>query len=69
VDWNVDACLALEGIERGADLRNRLIRTVERRAENGDDADGVLVAQLDRFSADTWKRSPSMGTRRISTSQ
>jgi hypothetical protein len=49
VDGNVDARLALESIERVTDLFDRLIRAIEGRAENGDDSDRVLIAELDRF--------------------
>jgi hypothetical protein len=49
VDGNVDACLALEGVEGAANLFDRLIRAVESRAEDRDDADCVLVAELDGF--------------------
>ena len=38
--------LLLEGVERRADLRDRLVGAVEGRAEDGDDADRVLVAEL-----------------------
>ena len=38
--------LALEGVERVADLLDRLVGAVEGRAEDRDDADRVLVAEL-----------------------
>ena len=41
--------VGLELVQRGADLRHRLVAAVERRAEDGDDADRVLVTLLDRL--------------------
>jgi hypothetical protein len=46
VHGDVDARVRLERVECGADLRDRLVRAVERRAEDRDDANGVLVADL-----------------------
>ena len=46
VDRNVDARLCLERVERVADLLHRLVGAVEGRAEDRDDPDRVLVAEL-----------------------
>ena len=46
---DVEPALLLEGVERVADLLDRLVRTVEGRAEDRDDADRVLVAPRDRL--------------------
>ncbi len=46
VHRDVDPGLALVGVERVADVLDRLVRPVEGRAENRDDADRVLVAAL-----------------------
>ena len=47
VHRNVQTRRRLEGVEGGADLLHRLVRAVVGRAEHGDDADRVLVAQPD----------------------
>ena len=46
VHGDVEAGLLLELVERVADLLDRLVGAVERRAEDRDDADRVLVAEL-----------------------
>ena len=46
VDRDVEPGLLLEGVERLADLLDGLVGAVERRAEDRDDADRVLVAEL-----------------------
>ena len=69
VHRDVEAGVALELVERGADLGDRLVAAVERRAEHRDDADGVLVAVLHGLRTVQVERSPSIGTRRGSTSQ
>ena len=69
VHRDVEPRARLQIVERGADLLDRLVRAVERRAEDRDDADRVLVAELHRLLGGEVKRSPSIGTRRISTSQ
>ena len=47
VDRDVEAGPLLQLVERLADLLDRLVRALEGRAENRDDADRVLVAELD----------------------
>ena len=49
VHGHVQARVALELVERGGDLADRLVAAVERRAEDRDDADRVLVAVRDRL--------------------
>ena len=49
MDRHVDPRSLLQVVERGADLLHRLVRAVEGRAEDRDDADRVLVAPLDRL--------------------
>ena len=49
VDGDVEARLRLELVERLADLLDRLVGAVEGRAEDRDDADRVLVAELHRL--------------------
>ena len=49
VHGDVEARVGLQGVERVADLLDRLVRAVERRAEHRDDSDGVLVAELHRL--------------------
>ena len=51
VQRDVDATLALEGVECRGDLLDRLVAAVERAAQHRDDADRVLVAQLHRLLA------------------
>ena len=46
---DVDARLPLELVERGTDLLDGLVRALERRAQDRDDADRVLVAERDSF--------------------
>src|SRR3954447_25237181 len=46
VDRDVQPRLGLEGVERLADLLHGLVAAVEGRAEDRDDADRVLVAEL-----------------------
>src|SRR4029453_3553075 len=46
---DIDSGPLLEVVERFTDLLDGLVRTVERRAEDRDDADRVLVAERDRF--------------------
>ena len=70
VHRDVEAGPLLQLVERGADLGHRLVRAVEGRAEDRDDADGVLVAELDGLRRRRGgSGSPSIGTRRGSTSQ
>ena len=61
MDRDVDALVALEPIERGGDLPDRLVAAIERRAEDPHDADRVLVALGDRLLAprDGIDRPPS----------
>ena len=49
VHGHVDPGLVLERVERVADLLHGLVRAVEGRAEDRDDADRVLVAELHRL--------------------
>ena len=47
VHRDVEAGALLQVVEQGADLGHRLVGAVEGRAEDRDDADGVLVAERD----------------------
>ena len=49
VHGDVEARARLQIVERGADLGDRLVRPVERRAEDRHDPDRVLVAELHRL--------------------
>jgi hypothetical protein len=49
VDGDVDTRLLLEGVERVADLLHRLVGAVEGGAEDRDDPDRALVAELHRL--------------------
>ncbi len=51
VQRDVEAGALLEVVERSRDLRNRLVRAVEGRSEDGDDPDRVLVAERHRLLA------------------
>jgi hypothetical protein len=51
VDRHVEAGALLQIVEGVRDLLDRFVRAVEGRAEDGDHADGVLVAELDRLLA------------------
>ena len=69
VHRNIRAPAGRQLVEGSADLGDRLVAAVERRAENGHDTDRVLVQSASASSAVRWKRSPSIGTNRGSTSQ
>jgi len=69
VDRHVQAGPLLQGVQGGGDFGDGLVAAVERGAQDGDDADGVLVDELTASSPFRWNRPPSMGTSRGSTSK
>lgn len=70
MDGDVDPGAFLEGVQSGADLGDRFVGAVEGGAEDGDDADGVLVAERGGgLGVEVEAVASTMGTSRASTSQ